>query len=459
MHTPELHNNSTRTRPVIVFLVSLFPSHVFSTTGLARNLRDLGFEVEYWGAASVRRTVLAQGFPHFELHSVCSSYERTLPAGWHGWIHEPGACAATLLRLRGRFDSLPDKLNQFESSLDLQLARRAPALVLLDPFAAAYYPFLRAREVRCVLLQDKPLPAADPLVPPPTSWRVPTGTRLSKAATRLQWTWERWRIAGRSAASGYLTSCGIYTQERLADAVLMRAREVPLRLRRRVKYDLSFDDLEEWIVGTPETDLPRLYPLPKHVRYIGNHVDLHRVQAQISLPAHSGRRVVYVSMGAMVAHWSLDLRLWEKVLAALNSFPDLAVYASTGNMRTRSALKATHRGAHIAAFLPQIKLLEIADLAITHAGANSFRECIATSTPMLAFPREYDQHGNSARILHHGIGLRGSRWRDTVSSIRRKIRTALEEPQYTTRVRELSRRAAQRESSMLRDALNNILPA
>jgi UDP:flavonoid glycosyltransferase YjiC (YdhE family) len=45
---------------------------------------------------------------------------------------------------------------------------------------------------------------------------------------------------------------------------------------------------------------------------------------------------------------------------------------------------------------------------ITHAGPNSIKECIYFGVPMILFPLFFDQEGNAARAVYHGLGVRGS---------------------------------------------------
>lgn len=64
-----------------------------------------------------------------------------------------------------------------------------------------------------------------------------------------------------------------------------------------------------------------------------------------------------------------------------------------------------------------MELLKRASVMITHGGLGTVKECIVTGVPMIAFPFAYDQRGNSARIVHHGIGARGDRRKATAASV------------------------------------------
>jgi UDP:flavonoid glycosyltransferase YjiC (YdhE family) len=434
---------------VIVFLVSPFASHVFGALGVARRLQARGFRVEFWGGAGSRNLVRGQKFEHFELQDVWYCHERLLRAEKN---------CGTLRGLRARKSDTESALERFERSLDAQLARRTPDLVILDSMVVAYFPLLRKRGLKCVLLQDKPLPISDALVPPPTSSLIPWDTPWGRASVRARWMCETVGAAGRWIGSRALGALGAYTSEHLLECIERRVGSGAgnTRARRWVGYDLHFEGMDEWILGNASQDFPRRSPLPAHVRYIGPCVDFERVQMSA---AHSrprdARHLIYVSMGTTVPRWNSDLPLLRRLMEAFGGVPGVQVAIAAGNARARAVLRTSFENIHVAAYLPQIVMLQMADLAVVHCGANAFRECIATATPMLAFPRDYDQPGNAARAVHLGIGLRGSRRLDTARAIREKALRLLSDAHCSTRVRELQIAAKQSEPALLDDALRD----
>ena len=47
-------------------------------------------------------------------------------------------------------------------------------------------------------------------------------------------------------------------------------------------------------------------------------------------------------------------------------------------------------------------------MMITNGGMNTIKECISLEVPMIVLPVKYDQHGNAARVVYHGLGVRGN---------------------------------------------------
>lgn len=428
--------------------------------GLARRLQARGFRVEFWGEPGSRNLVRTQRFEHYELQEAWYCHERLLPPGWPSLLARPAAAAAMLRSLRSRKRGTAAALTRFEQSLDRQLARSCPVLVILDSMLAAYLPLLHKRRVNCVLLQDKPLPLPDPLVPPPTSSLVPSNTWWGRADVRLRWGYEHVGALRRAIGSGLLGMLGAYTSEQLLKHIRSNAAHEcsVMRPYRRVSYDLHYEGAQEWVLGTPEDDFRRLAPLPAHIRYIGPCVDLERIQARsTAVNAAETERMIYVSMGTTVPRWNSDLPLLRRIIEAFGGVRGVRLAIASGNARARAALRNDFPNVHISAYLPQLSMLERADLAITHAGANAFRECIATGTAMLAFPREFDQPGNAARVMYLGLGLRGSRRFDCPQSIREKGMRVLQDTRYTERARELKATVERLEPLLLESALRAVV--
>jgi UDP:flavonoid glycosyltransferase YjiC (YdhE family) len=438
---------------VVVFVVSRFPSHVLGTMGLARRLAQRGYDVEFWGHAVCRDSVRTQGFVFRELKGIWPFYEPFSHTLW------PTAVGGGFLRRRNRMRALGGALSAFERSLQRHLAIRIPRVAIFDPFEAPYHPYFEEQGIECVVLNDKPPPICDSDWPPPTSSLVPTGSLLGRGLVQAAWALQRLQsLLARSVDFG-ARATGAYTAESLVNAIQNRVTPLAAssRVHRGIPYDVHYRHLAEWILSAPELDFPRSSELPSNVRYVGPCTDTERNEAPAPI-ARDGvaRFLVYVAMGVSLPTWKADLRLLRQIVAALGNQPSLQVVIAAGHERAAAALTGLAPNVQAFAFLPQLSLLAIADLAITHAGANTFRECIANATPMLAFPRHYDQPGVAARIVHHGIGLRGSRRLDSPASIRGKVFRILHEPAFRARIAQLRETVRASETRLLSAALGSL---
>lgn len=84
---------------------------------------------------------------------------------------------------------------------------------------------------------------------------------------------------------------------------------------------------------------------------------------------------------------------------------NLSVILSTGKIDPKT-LGPIPSNIFACSFVPQLDVLQQADLFITHCGMNSVNEAMSFGVPMLALPIINDQIGNANRIVELGIGLR-----------------------------------------------------
>ena len=77
-------------------------------------------------------------------------------------------------------------------------------------------------------------------------------------------------------------------------------------------------------------------------------------------------------------------------------------------------------------WVPQITVLQAADLMIFHGGTASLCEAVSSGTPMLVYPQSNDQKGSAARVVYHGLG-RAGRFDDPVENIETDISAILDD--------------------------------
>jgi zeaxanthin glucosyltransferase len=447
----------------VVFVVDAVPSHVYASMGLARRLERRGYSCEYWGSPLIERLVTEQGFGFRHLDGIWSRYqaEIRLPTDLTGLrlLAHPRVLWTTLQARRDVARRLPAALDRFELSLDARLRAGTPAFAVFDPFLLGYLPYFRQRGITGIVLSSKPLPVRDPLVPPYSSPVVPADGLGRRVAIRAAWL----RLGAIDAGGRLLRLAtrllGAYTHDDLVREAAGR-NGFPLRaerVRRWVTPDLHFASVPEWALWDPEADLPRRRLLPANVCYVGSCVDFER--AEPSVPARrnaKARYLIYAAVGTVRFRWRDNLTFLARVMEAFGNDPRVQLVISTGDERATAALGQPPANVELFDFLPQLKMLRIADLVITHAGAGTYREAIACEVPMLAYPRNHDQIGNAARVVFHGLGLRGSREDDSAAAIRAKAFRILEDPACARNVRQLRHAAAAGRERLLDQALFRI---
>jgi UDP:flavonoid glycosyltransferase YjiC (YdhE family) len=112
-----------------------------------------------------------------------------------------------------------------------------------------------------------------------------------------------------------------------------------------------------------------------------------------------------------------------KIVKVAQWHPDDLFVLSTGKFFDTSKLLPLPNNLFVFDIVPQVDLLQKCDIMVTHGGMNSITECIFCGVPMLVYPlsRNWDQPGNSARVVYHNLGLRGRIERDSAKSISNKI--------------------------------------
>jgi zeaxanthin glucosyltransferase len=414
------------TRPV-VFFIDKPKSHLYASMGLARRLEQRGHRVEYWGSPAIQPTVEEQGFGFRRVDGLWSRFEEEVRMRAVSrrlkWLLYPMLVTENIVARRRWLPKMAAAISVCERSVAALVAMHQPVLVVFDPFLLGYYPLFHRLGVKGVVLSTKPLPVRDPLVPPSSSFVMPSRSRAGRRRVDLAWAWVRAKGGCHGFVRRLASRCGLYTHDALVDAVAARCGfdAAAERVERWVRPDLHFRSVDEWALWSPAMDFPRARPLPSNVHYVGPSVDTARRTTPVAVQrAAPGSHLIYVAVGTIRFRWRDHVAFLKRVVTAFGNRPGISVVIATGSEMTTAAIGAVPDNIQLFDFLPQVAMLDVADLAITHAGAGTLRECILKEVPMLAYPNHHDQSGNSARIVYHGLGLRGRRSRDSAATIRRK---------------------------------------
>jgi UDP:flavonoid glycosyltransferase YjiC (YdhE family) len=176
-----------------------------------------------------------------------------------------------------------------------------------------------------------------------------------------------------------------------------------------------------------------------------------------------GKKIIYCSFGTFFE--IADPRLLDFINIVLNAIAgisDIFLICSV-NKYVIQAIHSKHIELKNVVFfskVPQLKILEIADLFITHGGLGGIKESISYQVPMLVYPLDlnYDQSGNALKVEHHGIGLRGNFRYEQVPYMRAKINKLLKDRIYKNNISNLKNNISEYYTpKYYKDLLNNIL--
>ena len=110
---------------------------------------------------------------------------------------------------------------------------------------------------------------------------------------------------------------------------------------------------------------------------------------------------MYASLGTLQ---SGKQRIFRCFAEACRHFDVQLVILSYGGGLTDDEARSLPGSPLIAAYVPQMELLERASLTLTHAGLNTVLDSLACGVPLVAVPITYEQPAIASRIRWAGVG-------------------------------------------------------
>ena len=112
--------------------------------------------------------------------------------------------------------------------------------------------------------------------------------------------------------------------------------------------------------------------------------------------------VIYISLGTIVKGAK---KFFQQCMEAFRD-EQMDVIISVGKGFEAKTLKNIPSNVHIYSSVPQIEVLRMADVFITHGGMNSISEALVHGVPMIVIPFMADQPVNARQIENLGLGKR-----------------------------------------------------
>jgi zeaxanthin glucosyltransferase len=173
-------------------------------------------------------------------------------------------------------------------------------------------------------------------------------------------------------------------------------------------------------------DFPRR-ELPASFHYTGPFIDPEaRPEAPFPWEQLDGRPLVYASLGTLQNGLSTVFRIIAEACAPLG----VQLVMGLGSGLLLEDLGDMPGSLLVLSCVPQLQLLERAQLMVTHAGMNSALECLSCGVPMVAIPIAHDQPNIAQRIAWTGTGKVVPLETLTVVRLRNAVRGVLADPSY-----------------------------
>lgn len=422
----------------IVFKAWSAISHYNATFALAKSLRDAGHEVIYAGVEELRSCAESQGFS-FAVHEEKGLFNPFLgrparAARTNRW-QDAKHVVRSLLRRHSQLQT------DIASTAFLTLADQLqPDAIILDAHYTALALRLLARRTRFAVFSTKVCLDRFSGLPPIQSEMVPDHRWRTRLCADFAWH----RLFARRHFRSLLRTGRLFNSQAISRAA--DRPESDFEIQRSLFTGIRC--VPELLLSPREFDFPHA-PKP-HQRYVSGLPDLERNEANYDLAFQKrfaplqrarteGQPLVYCSLGTIAWRYRGAVEFLQRLIKAATG-QRWNLLLATGAEINPHAFEPLPANVTVLQRVPQVGVLREADVMVTHGGMNSIKECIALAVPMLVYPggADIDQGGNSARVLYHGIGLRGRMRRDSVAKIQAKINRLLGEPQFRRNIQHMA---------------------
>jgi UDP:flavonoid glycosyltransferase YjiC (YdhE family) len=219
------------------------------------------------------------------------------------------------------------------------------------------------------------------------------------------------------------------------------------RVEQREGPPITFKDIPTMFFSAWEFDFP--HEVKNKAYYVGPMVWLNRRETQREadfsavLPEIQERRatsdqtrpLIYGSIGTF---WLANADYVRRIIQVFAIRQDWDLVMSVGSSASVADFEPLPPNVRLFNSVPQLEMLQHADLMLTHGGISTINECIFLGVPMIVYSGgKIDQNGNAARVEYHGLGLRGNIHRESSAQIISKIERVLIEPQFKTNVHKM----------------------
>jgi zeaxanthin glucosyltransferase len=202
-----------------------------------------------------------------------------------------------------------------------------------------------------------------------------------------------------------------------------------------------FSDLP-WITQCPkEFDFESSH-WPKQFNYAGPfHDGKGRLDLKFPWKRLTGEPIIYASMGTVQ---NGNPEVFRTIVSAAAKHKDFQLIVSIGNFLTPEQIGPVPSNAIVVNNAPQLEILRVADLCVTHAGFNTTLEALSVGVPQIAIPVTNDQPGVAARIADRKTGKVASLEDLNPSNLSALIDEVLNEPIYLENSLAIQRAAAKK---------------
>jgi zeaxanthin glucosyltransferase len=407
----------------IVFMPFHWASDLNPTFALARKLRNRGHHVHYLAIPDTAERIRSQGFDFTPVFS------RAFPEGTLAQQYESEAQGKRygIAEFRDRFRGTCELLR--EGELDGATDNLHPDLLL----TSSGMPWVGIAACRTgipvISFSSTLISVEDSAVPPFNTDLIPKDTLRSRLRTWLEW--KKLFLYRR-----------LYSKDwDISEDLKALARDCGYPLD---KLDFRVETwprllLPELVFFPEELDFPRARK-PEGAFFIEASVDIERRDGDFPWDRiDEDQPLVYCTLGSLLPFKfpARASRFFQMFMDAMAQRPALQGAVAIGNHLKAEEFNCPGN-VLIVSHAPQVDVLKRASLMISHAGVTGVKESAFMGVPMLLIPISYDEFGNAARVVYHGLGERLRLKEVSAVELGRLIDKVLKDSSYSARAKAVS---------------------
>ncbi len=393
------------------------------TFALATKLRNRGHQVHYLCIPDTEPRIRSQGFDFTPIFS------RAFPEGTLAKQYENEAQGKRygLAEFRDRFQGTCELLR--EGELNRAIRHLHPDLLLTSSGTPWVGIAACKTGVPVISFCSTLISVEDSVIPPFSTDLIPKPTWSSHL--RIWFEWKKFFWSRRRGSRDWDISEDL--------KALARDCGYPLE-----KIDFRVETwprllLPELVFFPKEMDFPRSRK-PEGVFFIEALVDIERRDGDFPWDRiDDGKPLVYCTLGSVLP-FKFPARasgFFQMFMGAMAQRPELQGVVTIGNHLKPDEFNCPEN-VFIASVAPQVEVLKRASLMVSHGGVTGVKESAFMGVPMLLIPLSYDEFGNAARVVYHGLGAR-LRLKDVSAlELGRSIDRVLEDSSYSARAKIMS---------------------
>jgi UDP:flavonoid glycosyltransferase YjiC (YdhE family) len=376
--------------------------HLLPTLPLSTELAKRGHTICYVGTPDLEDVVRSRGMEFVPF------LEELFPRGFNILENTSvvgfGVSDSVFKRMktvRTRVRKLRDTL--FGEASAALINRLAPDLLVIDTMWPSFAIWAHKLRVPSVFFSVILPHSKDGGIPPLTSGIMPNGG--SRTGFKIATAWAAFTVK-RSVERAGGAMIGLWFDPVREIRKLADRCGYPVD---RIDFDTTFE---------PMPDLPQLVPCiadfdfarndGQKIHYFGPSIERSPVKASSPLDKLlADSPLVYCSLGSQSHQVAHSTRFFKAVVRAFERKPGWQLVMQIGKHLSKDDLAPIPSNVLVVDWVQPGEILRHASVAIVHAGLGTVKDCLLAGVPMIAFPLTRDQPGNAARIVHHGLGLRG----------------------------------------------------